>query len=183
LQRLCGFAVFRRAQLDKQKDMRTMEFEEEVLSFEGKYQALVTETTDLNDRYKAQFTQPRKSTAEPYDFAARTSEEAVMRAKLRSVQLDEWIAEAHESISLCDKRIKKLGDVFQMMMVRRRTELHCVVVAVPCGGSVARGALPVMRARVACTRRRRRELARWTTSSSCSATLKPASSKSSHSRR
>ena len=48
----------------------------------------------------------------------RTPEERAHKTKLRVAQLDEWIEEAHDYIAQCDVRIKKLGDVFQMMMVR-----------------------------------------------------------------
>ena len=41
-----------------------------------------------------------------------------MKTKLRLAQLDEWIGESRAYIAESDKKIRDLGDVFQMMMVR-----------------------------------------------------------------
>lgn len=109
-------------QLDKQKESKMSEFEEEVLSFEGQFQEISMETQVLQEKYRAQFEKGARRSdagADVDTLTERAIEESAQRAKLRVAQLDEWINEAHEYIEQCDKRIKKLGDVFQMMMMKQ----------------------------------------------------------------
>lgn len=46
-----------------------------------------------------------------------TVEEGMLKMKLRVAQLDDSIAESKAFVTESDRKIKELGDVFQMMMV------------------------------------------------------------------
>jgi hypothetical protein len=127
-------------QLDKGRDAKVKEFEDSVVDFETKYQALMQELVDLQERYAGglqefsfvvvaaglavtrtqfrvfccagQFSVKYSSADAPLRM-----EESQVKIKLRLQQLDEWIAETKAYVDESDKKIRDLGDVFQMMMV------------------------------------------------------------------
>lgn len=132
----------RAAQLDKGRDAKVKEFEDSVVEFEGRYQALMQELVELQERYAGgpsvhvicscsnccvlsrsqydnfwvagQFSMKYSST----EATPLRMEESQVKIKLRLQQLDEWIAETKAYVDESDKKIRDLGDVFQMMMVR-----------------------------------------------------------------
>ncbi len=52
-------------QLDKQREAKTIEFEEDVLAFEGQFQTISLETQALQDKYRGALAAANRTTPGP----------------------------------------------------------------------------------------------------------------------